>query len=321
MSPDCRVFHALDETPADFGPSAITIGNFDGLHCGHRAILRRVVGVARANGWKAGVLTFDPHPTHIVAPSRAPRLLTTAGARCRLMAEAGIDEVLVLPFTAEIAKLAPEEFVARILVERLHVKAVLVGSNFRFGARQAGDTELLTELGKRHGYTVEVVAPVTFRGRMISSSGVRQLIASGDVEMAWRFLDRPYDVEGEIVAGHGVGSKQTVPTLNLRTEAEILPARGVYLTETTGLETGERWDSITNVGYRPTFDGDSLTIETFLLSGAPAEKPRRIRLEFLRRVRDERKFENPEALKAQIMKDVALAQSWFRRLHKWASAL
>lgn len=318
MPGDLRIYRSLDVAPAVFGPCALTIGNFDGLHAGHRQIMQRVVAVARAHQWKPAVLTFHPHPTRVVAPARAPRLLTTAEERCRLMAEAGIEEVLVLPFTADIAKLTPEEFVAQILVDRLGVKAVFVGDNFRFGAKQAGDIHVLAHLGRKYGFTVDIVGAIIRRGEMVSSSGIRQLLASGRVGRAWRFLDRPYDIEGDVVPGHGVGSKQTVPTLNLRTDAEVLPANGVYITRTTDLDAPRQWDSITNIGFRPTFGGDALTIETFLLQPLEGNNPARIRLEFLRRVRDERKFESPDALKTQILKDVHHAQAWFRRCRKWS---
>lgn len=312
-----RVFHSLDEVPADFGPSALTIGNFDGLHAGHRQIMRRVVEIARANSWKPSVLTFEPHPTKVVAPARAPLLLTTLDQRSKLMEAEGIEQVLILPFTVELSHLTPEQFVQQILAGRLNARAVLVGDNFRFGAKQAGDTDLLKELGQKYGYRTEIVAGVTRHGRMVSSSGVRKLIQNGEVELASRFLERPYALEGGIVTGRGIGSKQTVPTLNLATNAEILPATGVYITRTYDADSPRDWDSITNIGYRPTFNGDSLTVETFLLDPFDGVTPVRIRLEFLSRVREERKFESPESLRAQIFKDAGRAKSFFRRYHRW----
>lgn len=316
-----RIFRRLEDVPSDFGPSVLTIGNFDGLHAGHRHIMQRVVEIARENAWKPSVLTFDPHPTKVVAPTRAPRLLTTTEQRAELMRDEGIQQVLILPFTEELSKLSPEDFVRQILVDRLQARAVLVGDNFRFGAKQAGDIHVLRELGERYGYQTEILTGVKRHGRMVSSSGVRKLIQQGDVSLAARFLDRPYALEGEIVSGHGVGSKQTVPTLNLATKAEILPSNGVYITHTRDLDSSRQWNSITNIGYRPTFDGDSLTVETFLLDPLEGESPRSIRLEFLRRVRDERKFESPGALRAQIMKDVGRAQAYFRRHRRWVGLL
>jgi riboflavin kinase/FMN adenylyltransferase len=308
-----RVYWSLSEIEPDRVPCALTIGNFDGVHEGHRRILHRVVELAREHGWTPAVLTFHPHPATIVAPSRAPRLLSTPEQRLALMKDAGIEQVFVLPFNHEFSQLTAHEFVKQILVDALHAKAVMVGANFRFGHRASGDTRLLEELGKEYGYTTEIVDGVELRGRLVSSSELRRLVDEGAVSMACRLLGRPYAVEGEVVPGHGIGSKQTVPTLNLDTKAEILPATGVYITRTTDLDAFRQWPSITNVGYRPTFDGDRLTVETFLLSPLEGDTPSHIRVEFLRRVREERKFDTPDALKTQIFKVVVRAKTYFRR--------
>lgn len=308
-----RIFRSLEEARSRFGPSALTIGNFDGVHAGHVRILRRVCEVGREKGWTPSVLTFDPHPTKVVAPERSPRLMTTPEQRCLLMEQEGIRQVLILPFTPEVAQFTPAKFVADVLVQALGVKAVLVGENFRFGHKHAGDTRLLRELGAKLGFLVEVVPGVTIRRAMVSSSEVRKLIESGNVSRACRLLERPFALEGEVVRGHGVGGKQTVPTLNLSTQSEVLPATGVYVTRTENLEGG-RWPSITNVGYRPTFGGNELSIETFLLAPLEGPAPARIRVEFLRRLREEKKFESAELLKAQILRDVRRAQTYFRRV-------
>jgi riboflavin kinase/FMN adenylyltransferase len=307
-----RIFRSLDDLPGDFGPCAITIGNFDGVHVGHQQIMRRVAAVAHEHGWKAAALTFDPHPTRLVAPARAPRLLTTPEQRARLMLDL-LDEVLILPFTPEIAKLTPEEFARDILSEKLHARTVLVGDNFRFGNRAAGDAATLQELGRKYGFSTEIIHAIFWRGRVISSSGIRQAIEAGEVSLACRMLGRPYALEGQVVPGAGIGSKQTVPTLNLETKAEVLPKTGVYVTRTHDAGTSREWPSITNVGYRPTFNGHGLTIETFLLSALDGETPQEISVEFLRWVREERKFPTPEALKSQILHDVARANAYFRR--------
>ena len=313
-----RIYRSLEETPADFGPSALTIGNFDGVHLGHRRILRQLKAMADERGWKASVLTFDPHPTRVVAPERSPRLMTSPAQRAALMAEEGIEQVLILPFTPELAHLSPEEFVRQLLVERLGAKAVLVGDNFRFGFRQSGNTRVLEELGRQMGFETLVVPAVVWRGRMVSSSGIREVIFSGRVAQAARYLLHAYSLEGEVVRGRGVGSKQTVPTLNLAADAEVIPAAGVYVTYTRDLESSRSWESITNVGYRPTFGkSEELTIETYLLSPLAGNAPQRIRVEFLWRVREERKFPSPEALRIQILKDVHAAERYFRRAKSW----
>jgi riboflavin kinase/FMN adenylyltransferase len=314
-----RIYRSLAEVPADFGPSALTIGNFDGVHIGHRQILRRLKQLADAHGWKPSVLTFDPHPLSVVAPARAPHLMTSPGRRAELMRAEGIEQVLILPFTHELAQVSPEDFVRRIVAGCLGARAVLVGDNFRFGHRHAGDVRLLEALGRELGFLTEVIHAVSCRGRVVSSSGIRELVQAGKVARAARFLQHPYALEGEVVSGRGVGSKQTVPTLNLAPGPELVPGRGVYVTRTTSLEdAGRAWESITNVGYRPTFGAsDQLTVETFLLEPLAGPAPRRIRVEFLWRVRDERQFETPELLRAQILRDVAAARRYFRRRRAW----
>lgn len=307
---------------AGFGPSAVTIGNFDGTHIAHRQLLRGVAEAARERGLHATVLTFDPHPATIVAPERPLRLLSTHAERCTLMQREGIEQVLILPFTFEVARMTPEEFVGQVLVSTLGARIVLVGENFRFGHKQAGNTRILAELGERFGFETQVMGAVTRRGRTVSSSEVRRAVESGNMALAARLLDRCYALEGEVIAGHGIGAKQLVPTLNLRTPAEVIPCTGVYITRTGDLDRAERWwDSLTNVGYRPTFGGRDLSIETFLLSAFEEPAPARIRVEFLHRLREERKFETPEALKTQILRDVGRARAFFRRTRKWARPL
>jgi riboflavin kinase / FMN adenylyltransferase len=309
-----RVFCNLSDVGAEH--RAVAVGNFDGVHAGHRQLLRRVVDIARDKNWRPSILTFDPHPTVVVAPDRAPKLLSTIEARLHMVRQEGIEHAIVLPFDSRFASLTPEQFTSEVLVKGIGAKGVFVGENFRFGARQAGDVELLTRLGQQHGFCVGIVPDVYVRGRMVSSSEVRRLLTEGNVSLACRLLERPYAVVGSIVSGHGIGSKQTVPTLNLQTNAEVIPADGVYITRTTDMEAGRYWPSITNIGMRPTFDGDRRTIETFLLSPLEGATPKAIRLEFLKRLREERKFDSPEALKAQILRDVEKAQTYFRRLGK-----
>ena len=302
-----------------FEPVAVTIGNFDGVHTGHRALLHEVTQAAREKRLQPAVLTFDPHPASIVAPQRAARLLTTQAERCSVLAREGIEYALVLPFTREIAHWTPEQFVERVLANALRARVVIVGDNFRFGHNQAGDVQVLAQLSERFGFETRVVAPVTRRGRTVSSSEIRRAVEAGNVALAARLLGRPYATAGVVVPGHGVGSKQTVPTLNLSTHSQVLPATGVYITRTFDADSTRRWNSITNVGHRPTFaDGShELTIETFLLDPLEPPAPEHIRVEYLHRVREERKFETPAALKTQILHDVARTQAYFRRVTKW----
>jgi riboflavin kinase/FMN adenylyltransferase len=308
--------------------TVLTIGKFDGVHAGHAYLLGQVVSLAMERGLRPAAMTFDPHPACVVAPERAPRQLMSLEERCARIRALGIEEVFVLPFTLEISRLSPEEFVLQYVRAKMRARVVTVGRDFCFGYKQAGDVSVLTELGERHGFETRLVDAVQLRGLTVSTSEIRRRIETGDVSMAGRLLGRPYAVAGEVVKGQGIGSRQTVPTLNLDTSAEILPRDGVYLTRTYDLARtydlhGQGvWNSITNIGMRPTFDGHSRTIETFVLDRFESDRfesaaPTHIRVEFLRRVRDERKFETPEALKAQILKDVARAGAYFRRVAEW----
>jgi len=318
-----KVFRSSAEVPGDFGPSIVTIGNFDGVHIGHRQIMRRVVALARERTSLARekactptVLTFDPHPARVLAPDRAPRLLMTVDQRVRNIEAEGIEAVFLIPFSREFAKLTPEEFVVQVLARTLQAQVVLVGEDFRFGHKQAGNLDTLRELGARFGFTLEVVAGIERRGERVSSTVIRKLVSDGSVSRACRMLGAPFALEGSVVRGQGIGSKETVPTLNLVPENEVLPKTGVYVTRTRDLQSGTMWNSITNVGYRPTFAGEGLTVETFLLEDLGDSHPKRIEVSFLSFVREERKFETPEALKAQILRDVAVANRLHRRLVK-----
>ena len=308
------VFRSLEEARGGFGPCALSIGNFDGVHIGHRALIAEVVRFAAENGVAPGVLTFHPHPTVVVAPERTPLMITTLEQRIRLLESAGVTRILVLPFTSEVARLSPREFAEGILVQALGTKAVFVGENFHFGHRQAGTPETLRALGEEFGFVSHFMQPVMWRSEVVSSSAIRGYLKAGKVGRAGRLLGRCFSLEGAVVAGHGVGSRQTVPTLNLRpVEGQLVP-RGVYITETREESGGRRWQSITNCGIRPTFGGDELTIETFLLSLFEEPRPEGIEVYFRRFVREERQFPSPKALKAQIFKDVGRARAYWRRL-------
>jgi len=312
-----KVFRALADVPDGFGPSVVAIGNFDGVHAGHRQIMRGVAALAKERGSIPVVLTFDPHPARVLAPERAPRLLMTLDQRLRSMAAEGIEAVLLFPFSPDTARLTPGEFAESVLARTLHAQAVLVGEDFRFGHKQAGNTDTLRVLGERLGFELKAIQGILRRGERVSSSGIRKLVATGSVSRACRMLGAPFALEGRVVRGQGIGTKQTVPTLNLDPENEVLPKTGVYATRTRDLESGRQWNSITNVGYRPTFDGENLTVETFLL-GVPGDtQPERIEVGFLRFIRDECRFETPEALKTQILRDVGVASRLHARLAKF----
>ena len=317
-----KVYWNLEDIPADFGPSAVAVGNFDGVHTGHQQILRRCTQLAADLWLKPTVLTFHPHPRKLLAPGMAPPSLEPIERRLERMSDEGITQVLVLPFNEELAALSASEFVRRVLVGKLLAKAVLVGDNFRFGNRASGDVGLLKDLSAKLGYEVEITESVTTRGRVVSSTAIRELLAAGRAALANRLLGYEFCLEGNVVSGQGIGHKQTVPTLNLDVKPliegeSVIPAAGVYVTQTQDLNDGRSWPSITNIGYRPTFGGSDLSIETYLLEALSGESPGKIRVDFRAWIREERKFENPEKLKAQILRDVGRAQAYWRRRTRW----
>jgi len=308
--------HSAEEWAAHFGqarkPAALAIGNFDGLHLGHQAILSAVLKRAREAGWLAAVLTLFPHPPRVLQPAKAPLLLCSLPQRLAGFESMGLDAALVLEFNQALSKLSPEEFAHKFLAETMRAKAVLVGENFRFGHKQSGDVKLLGELGRKLGFDACVVPPVKVNGEIVSSTAVRQAVAEGQVEIAARLLGRPYSIAGEIHAGTGQGRKLVVPTLNLSTEQELLPKKGVYVTET---HLGERrFPSVTNVGVRPTFDGAGLSIESHLLDFSEAVTGGPLEVRFLARLRDEQKFASVEALKKRVLEDIGATRRYFAKV-------
>jgi riboflavin kinase/FMN adenylyltransferase len=299
--------------------SVLAIGNFDGIHLGHQAILRAAVLHAAKTKDVATALTFDPSPRKILRPESAPQRVSTNAQRMDWFGTVGLESAVVLPFTLDLARLSPQEFVEQILVRGLHVRAVLVGENFRFGHKQAGNVALLRELGARRGFGVEIIPPVALDGEIVSSTAIRREIAAGNVTHAARLLGRPFALTGEIVSGTGTGRRFTFPTLNLKPEQELLPARGVYVTRT--LLEGETRSrrSVTNVGMRPTFNGASLSVETHLLDFSGEVTADRMEVRFWKRLREEKKFAGPEELRAQIAADIATASKFFTRLRRFRS--
>jgi riboflavin kinase/FMN adenylyltransferase len=311
------VFRSLGEIPAAFGPSVAAIGNFDGVHLGHREILSAVAGESRALGARAVAITFDPHPEQFLRPQRAPKLLTPTGERVRLLAATGIDAVLVLPFDAALANMRARDFVREILVKALSVSAVHEGGNFRFGHRaEAGVTEL-AQFGAESGFAVHVHGAVKVHGLEVSSSAVRELVAAGDMKRARWMLGRSFAVKSTQARGRGIGTRLLVPTVNLAPYDGLLPAFGVYATRLTVAE--RCFQAVTNVGNRPTFEGVGFGVETHILNFDPVElgEDTPVELEFLLRLRPEMQWPSTEALKAQIFKDVARAKRYFR-LHAGA---
>ena len=307
-----KVFRSAGEIPAGFGPSIAAIGNFDGVHRGHQELLGSVVAEARAAGARAVAVTFDPHPEKVLRPAQAPHLLTPTPERLRLLASTGVDAVVLLTFDQALAQMPPRDFVTRVLVEALGVRGLHEGGNFRFGHRAAAGVKELAEFGAEFGFGVHVHRAVRVHGLEVSSSAVRELVAIGDMKRARWMLGRPFGVWSTPVRDRGVGGKLLVPTVNLAPYDGLLPASGIYVTRMT--IGGRCFQGATYIGNRPTFEGAGFSVETHILDFEPLEMTERtpVQLEFLMRLRDDEKFPNPEALKIQILRDVAKAKRYFR---------
>jgi riboflavin kinase/FMN adenylyltransferase len=308
-----RIWRSLDDIPADLGRTVVIIGNFDGVHRGHRMVVSRARAVAAELGVAEVVAaTFDPHPMAVLRPEHAPLALTDIEGRSTLLAEAGVDDVLVIPFSREIAAWTPEEFVQRVLVDGLHIRAVVVGANFRFGARASGDVATLREAGERHGFAVEGIA-LDGGPQVWSSTYVRTCLAAGDVEGAAEALGRPYAVSGRVVRGDQRGRELGYPTANVLIGGLAAPADGVYagwltlLDPADGSPAGEPLPAAISVGTNPTFDGErERRVEAYVLDRTDLElygKP--VEVSFVARIRGMVKFDSVDELVETMAHDVA----------------
>lgn len=295
------VAYGLDEVvPA---PSVVTIGNFDGVHRGHRVLLRRTVHDASDRGVRSVAITFEPHPAAVLRPGTQPARLQPLNARVRSLIDVGVDLVLVLPFTLELAALTPAAFVREVLVDRLRARRVVVGSTFRFGAKAAGDVITLVEEGEQHGFMTEAATLLDLDGVPISSSEIRNRLAAGDVAWAARALDRPFELAGTVVAGDGRGRTIGVPTANLEVPAGlVVPGNGVYAGHAVAGD--QTWSAVTNVGVRPTFDGTTRSVEVHLLDADEDLYGRELAFRFLHRIRGERRFDSVDELVTRITQDI-----------------
>lgn len=316
-----HVFHKLDEVPRDFGPTFVSVGNFDGVHRAHRHVLREIVERAQAysttgTSAKSVAVTFEPHPIRILRPDSGLKLLTPTPEKIRLLAETGLDAVLMLPFTRDLSLMTPRQFAHDILHKSLRACEVHEGFNFHFGHKASGNVDTLKEFGSQMGFEVVMYAEMKLRGESVSSSHIRKLLTEGKVSRARHLLMRPFNILSTAGRGRGYGSKYTVPTINLSRYEELVPKDGVYITRTR--VGGECFDSVTNVGNRPTFGADSFAIETHLLNFHPIELTAETEVElfFLDRLRDEIKFPSVEALKEQIGRDVRKAGRYLSLLKK-----
>ena len=302
-----RIVRGLGSVPPETRPSAVALGVFDGVHLGHRAILGTALTRARAAGLEAVVCTFDPHPMEVLQPDRAPRPITTLDERLALIGETGVDAVVVLAFTRELASMEPEAFVKDMLLDRLRAREIVVGYNHRFGRGARGDARLLQELADRVGFRAHVVPPMTVEGAAVSSTEIRSALQRGDVTTAARDLGRPYTIAGPVTAGAGRGRTLGFPTANIEAERPVLVARGVYRGRIH--VDGQQHSTVVNVGVRPTFGETMLAVEAHLIDFKGDLYGRRVRLDFLERLRDEMRFPSVEELKAQVARDIAAARS------------
>jgi len=311
-----QILRTLDDIPDDFGPTLISVGNFDGVHRAHAHVLSEIVSRARASGAKGIAVTFDPHPNRILRPESQLKLLTPTPEKLRLLEATGIDAVLLLSFGRDLSLMTPREFAEGILSKKLHAREVHEGFNFRFGHKAAGDINVLADFGRELGFEVKVYPEMKLRGESVSSSQIRRLLSEGRVSRARHLLARPFSILGNPGRGRGYGSKYTVPTINLARYEEMVPKDGVYITFTR--VGSERFDSVTNVGNRPTFGAELFAIETHLLNFHPIELTPETEVEicFLERLRDEVRFPSVEALREQIGRDVKKARRYFHLMRR-----
>jgi riboflavin kinase/FMN adenylyltransferase len=306
-----RLFHGTDNAEI-LRPTVLTLGVFDGLHLGHQLIMRTVVERANAVGAVPTVITFDPHPRAVLHPESAPPLLQTFDQKIEALDLLGIKQTIVVRFTREFSNLRAADFLRDVVKDRLHAREVYLGRGFAFGHNREGNIELLRRLGTELDFVAGEVAEVSLRGRRVSSSKIRDLLARGHVNLARRMLGRPYGVEGRVEKGAQRGRQLGFPTANLHPQNRVIPKNGVYVTGT--LIDGNWRRSITNIGLRPTFgEAAEPSVETYVLNWEGDLYGDVVRVRFLYRLRDERKFGSIDLLKEQITRDVARAESYFER--------
>lgn len=306
-----RVYHSLHEIGVDLGPTVLSIGNFDGVHRAHQLVLKNVVERARALKATSAVLTFEPHPTRILRPESAPKLITPLPQKLKLLGETGVDAVIVLPFSRDLSLTKPRDFAEQVLACALKAKEIHEGFNFHFGHKAEGNVERLSQFGHEFGFEVKVYPEMRLRGLPVSSSTIRSLLENGDVSRARVLLGRTFSIVAKPGRGRGYGHKYTVPTINLARYDEFVPGNGVYIT--CSCIGGQTFQSVTNVGVRPTFGEDSFAIESHLLNFHEIEvkAETEVELTFVKRLREERKFPDVDALRHQIAQDVRRARRFF----------
>ncbi|MGA9396099.1 MAG: bifunctional riboflavin kinase/FAD synthetase [Azonexus sp.] len=292
------------------GPTAIAIGNFDGVHRGHGALLERLRDVARESRLPPTILTFEPHPREFFSPASAPARLTTLREKLELLAAAGVEQAMICRFNAGFAALSADQFIERVLVGGLRARHLIIGDDFRFGKGRAGDFSLLQQAGVAHGFAVEAMGSVTVDGERVSSSGVRTALAVGDMEHAARLLGRPYIIDGQVAHGQKLGRQLGFATANLRIKHNPLPMTGVFAVEVSGVDD-RPLHGVANLGIRPTVGGTRPLLEVHLFDFDRDIYGAHISVRFVHKLRNEQRFPNFDALKAQIAADAAAARAFF----------
>ncbi len=303
-----KVIRGLKEIPGELRDGMMTIGNFDGVHLAHQSIIRKVIREAREAGRKAMVMTFEPHPQQVLQPDRKPfYLITTLEEKLKILEDLGVDATILIGFSREFAGTTADEFARDIVSGSIHPAKVFIGHDYTFGRGKEGKPEYLAALGKKYGFTVEVIEAVKLNGVIISSTRVRNAIQEGDVGVAAQLLGRPYNLQGHVVEGDRRGRNIGFPTANIEPEKLLIPSRGVYAVFVE--MEGERHRAAANIGFNPTFSTEGkMTIEVHILDFSGQLYGRKLNLLFVDRIRDEQRFPNPAALVAQIKKDVERAR-------------
>jgi len=308
------MFSLLNLNPAlPKGPiaCAVTIGNFDGVHLGHQAMLARLKQVAAQRGLPAAVMTFEPHPREVFTPDQAPARLTSLREKLELFRSHGIDRVVLARFSKQFAALTAQEFIERILIAGIQARWILVGDDFRFGAKRAGDFALLSQAGAAHGFEVESLSSVLLEGVRVSSTAVRDALAQGDMELAAQFLGRPYSISGRVVHGDKLGHELGFPTANIQMKHNKPPLAGIFAVELRGFD-GVRLPGVASLGVRPTVKQNGApTLEVHVFDFHDRIYGAHVRVDFLHKLRDEAKYPDLPTLIAQIARDVADAKLFF----------
>lgn len=302
-----NVFNSLDEISEDFREAVVTIGNFDGVHLGHQDIFDKVLREARRNQRKAVVITFEPHPKMVLHPERKPfYLITSLEEKISRISETGIDALLLIPFSLEFSHTTAREFVHFILWDKLRIKKIFIGHDYTFGRNKEGNEALLISFGEKLGFDVEVISALKVGGNVISSTLTRNAILAGRVKEATTYLGRPYNISGVVTVGNRRGQGLGFPTANLQPDKVLLPARGIYAVRLQ-LE-GKAFQGVSNIGFNPTFAGDTLNVEVYIFDFNKDIYGKRLNVLFIDRIRNERKFDGPEQLIEQIRRDVETAR-------------